>query len=85
MNCCVKHEREGERERERKKEREAAIGCETRAGLRHVGTLGRLIIWCSFKPLFFKLFRPKTGLVCAKTADNIRRNSFAYGTRIYRH
>jgi hypothetical protein len=48
-----------------------------------VGTPGRLIIWCPFKPLFFKLFRPKTGLACAKTADNFRRNSFAYGTRIY--
>jgi hypothetical protein len=44
----------------------------SRAGLRHVGTLGRLINWLSLcrliichplKPTFFKLFRPRTGLV----------------------
>jgi hypothetical protein len=26
----------------------------TRAGLRHVGSLGRLITWHPFKPIFFK-------------------------------
>jgi len=75
--------REREREGQRKKETEAVIDCETRAGPRYVDAPGRQIIWCPFKPLFFKLFRPTTCLACAKTADNFRRNSFAYGTRIY--
>jgi hypothetical protein len=61
--------RDGERKKERKKEREAVIDCETWAGSRHVGTPGRLIIWSPLKPLFFKLFRPKTGLARAKRAD----------------
>lgn len=34
----------------------------SRAGLRHVGSPDRLIIWRHFKPIFFKLFLPKAGL-----------------------
>jgi hypothetical protein len=34
-----------------------------RVGLRHVGALSRLIIWCFLKPIFFKLLPCWTGLV----------------------
>jgi hypothetical protein len=56
----------------------------SRAGLRHVGAPGRLIIWFPFKLIFFKLFWAVTGLtkllrVRAQITDNFQRNSFAHG------
>jgi hypothetical protein len=42
----------------------------TRTGPTHVDAPGRLTIWRPFKPIFFKPFRPKTGLARAKIADN---------------
>ena len=52
------------------------------ASSRHVRAPGRLIIWCPFKPLRFKLFWPRIGLVkfisvCTQIADNFWRNYFA--------
>ena len=49
----------------------------TRSGLRHMDARGSLIILCPLKPIFFKLYRPRTGRAnifeeCAQTADNIR-------------
>jgi len=34
----------------------------TQPGQRLVGAPGRLIIWCPFKPIFYKVFRSRTGL-----------------------
>ena len=42
--------------------RTAILRTLSRAGSGHVGVPGRLIFWCPLKPMFFKLFRPKTGL-----------------------
>jgi hypothetical protein len=36
-------------------------GQRSRVGLRHVGTVDRLIILCPLKPIFSKHFRPRTG------------------------
>jgi hypothetical protein len=52
------------------------------ASLKHVHAPGRLIIWCPFKPICFKLFWPRIGLVnfisvCTQTADNFWRKSIA--------
>jgi len=32
-----------------------------RASPKHMGAIGRLIIWCPLKPIYFKIFRPWTG------------------------
>ena len=51
----------------------------TRASQRYVGAPGSLIIWRPLKQIFFKLFRPRTGLALAQIADNSRKNSSACG------
>jgi hypothetical protein len=51
------------------------------AGPRHVGAPGRVIIWRTLKPTFFKIFRPTTGLekflrACAQIGENFRKKIF---------
>jgi hypothetical protein len=51
-----------------------------RASPGHMGAMGRLIIWCPFKLMYFKIFCSWTGLflrVCTQTADIFQRNSCA--------
>jgi hypothetical protein len=52
-----------------------------RAGKRHVGFPGRIIIWRPLKPIFFKIFQSRTRLAkvlrtAGQIADDFRRNSF---------
>ena len=54
------------------------------AGPRHVGALTKLKIWLPFKQFILKSFQHRIGLANilrarAQTADNIRRNSLAFG------